>query len=137
MGKSKSCRCGDKTMTVVDLANSRSFCCSPEWPCEDQGSEVVCPNGTLVNINDKCRKRCPAAGLVSATAIATKEACDEENKCFQNKDLGYNVNEVCDHDQQKDEISFAEKFCGFNDSVPCFNNATTGLYNISQCYNPR
>ena len=135
-GFSKSiCQCGQQTMSIDELGNSRSYCCSPEWPCQDQGNKIVCQNGTLVSENDKCGNECPTGEGVSAMSIATKEACDKESKCYMNKDILYSVNEVCDH-SQNDESDFAKTFCGFDASVPCFNNVTTGMYSrMGQCYN--
>ena len=138
-GASKSiCQCGQLTMSIYELSGSRSYCCSSDWPCQDQGNKIVCKNGTLVNWNDKCGNECPTAEGVSAMAIATKEACDQEGKCFRNKDIYYAVNEICDHGHN-DEVEFTEKFCGFDgDSVPCLNNFTLVKYNrIGQCYNRR
>lgn len=85
-------------------------------------------------MNDKCANECPTAEGVSAMAIATKEACYQEGKCFRIKDSAYNLNEVCDHGQ-KNESDFAEKFCGSDGSLPCFNNST--FNRIGQCYNRR
>ena len=132
------CQCGQQTMSINQLSSSKSYCCSPDWPCQDQGDKIVCQNGTLVNFNDKCGKECPTAERVSAMAIATKEACDEEGKCFRNKNRDYDVNEACDHGHN-DENEFAEKFCGSDgNSVPCFNKFTLGRYKrIGQCYNTR
>ena len=84
-------------------------------------------------MNDKCGNECPTAEAVSAMAIATKEACDQEGKCYRNKNLYYDVNEVCDSGQ-KNESDFAEKFCGSLGGLPCYNNLTKGLLNIDQCY---
>ena len=130
-GASKSlCQCGQQTMAIYELDKSKSYCCSPDWSCQDQGNKIVCQNGTLLKYNDKCGNECPTAEVVSAMAIATKEACDQEGKCFKNKNTVYNVNEVCDH-SQNDESHFAEKFCGSDSrSVTCFNDVTIG-----QCYN--
>ena len=91
-----------------------------------------------MNQNDKCGNECPTAERVSAMAIATKAACNQEGKCFRNKDIYYSVNEVCDP-SQKNESDFAEKFCGFDDeSVPCFNNVTIGMHSsMGQCFQTR
>ena len=125
-------------MDINELERSRSYCCSPDWPCQDQGNKIVCQNGTLVKWNDKCGNECPTAEYVSAMAIATKEACDQEGKCFRTKGSGYDVNEVCNC-SQNDESNFAEKFCGSDGrSVPCFNNVTIGMHSrMGQCYNTR
>ena len=86
-------------------------------------------------MNDKCGNECPTAEFVSAMAIATKGACDQEGKCFINENTAYDVNEVCDH-SQKNGSDFAEKFCGIGRSVPCLNNVTNGMHNkVGQCYN--
>ena len=131
-------------MAMYELNRSRSYCCSPDWPCQDQGNKIVCQNGTLVSYNDKCGNECPTAEAVSAMAIATKEACDQEGKCYRNKNIYYDVNEVCDSGQ-KNESDFAEKFCGSDGKyemlkqgkpVPCFNNVTIGMHSrMGQCYN--
>ena len=133
------CQCGQQTMAIYELESSRSYCCSPDWPCQDQGNKIVCQNGTLVNINDKCGNECPTSDGASAMAIATKEACDQEGKCFRNKNIYYDVNEVCDSGQ-KNESDFAEKFCGIGrsdgESVPCFNKVTIGMHSrMGQCFN--
>ena len=135
-GSSKSiCQCGHQTMAIYELSAIRSYCCSPDWPCQEQDNKIVCQNGTLVSENDKCGNECPTGEGVSAMSIATKEACDKESKCYMNKDILYSVNEVCDH-SQNDESDFAKTFCGFDASVPCFNNVTTGMYSrMGQCYN--
>ena len=137
----KICQCGQQTMNINELQSSVSYCCSPDDQCQDQGYKIVCQNGTLVNWNDKCGNECPTAKGVSAMAIATKTACNNEGKCFKNRNRFtntnsvYSINEVCDHGQ-KNESDFAEKFCGRKGSVPCFNNVTQGIYNsIRQCYN--
>ena len=128
----KICQCGQQTMSINEF---KSYCCSPDWPCQDQGNKIVCKNGTLVNMNDKCGNECPTAEFVSAMAIATKGACDQEGKCFINENTAYDVNEVCDH-SQKNGSDFAEKFCGIGRSVPCLNNVTNGMHNkVGQCYN--
>ena len=122
-------------MTIDELDNSKSYCCSPDWLCQDQGNKIVCQNGTLVNWNDKCGNECPTTKAGSAMAIATKEACDQEGKCFRNKNIYYGVNEVCDIGLN-DESDFATKFCGSRGhSVPCFNNVTNGMHSrMGQCY---
>ena len=128
------CQCGQLTMTIEDLNRVKSYCCSPDWPCQDQGNKIVCQNGTVVKQNNKCANECPTAGIVSAIAIATKEACDLEHKCYQNKENSYDFNEICDLNQI-DGKQFAGKFCGSNGySEPCFNNVTTGIHKIGQCY---
>ena len=125
-------------MAIYELNRSRSYCCSPDWPCQDQGNKIVCQHGTLVSQNDKCGNDCPRVERGSAMAIATKDACDHKGKCFRNKDIGYSFNEVCGH-SQKNESNFAEKFCGSRsrgNSVPCFNNVTIGMHGrMGQCYN--
>ena len=136
-GASKSiCQCGQQTMAIHELESSRSYCCSPEWPCKDQGNKIVCQNGTLVKFNDKCGNECPTAESVSSMAIAAKEACDQEGKCFKNKNSYDDVYEVCDSGQ-KNKSDFAEKFCGSDGrSVSCFNNVTIGIHSrMGQCYN--
>ena len=89
-----------------------------------------------MNFNDKCGNKCPTAEFVSAMAIATKEACDQEDKCFRNRNSVYTVNQVCEH-SQKNESDFAEMFCGDDfRSVSCFNNVTVGMHSrMGQCYN--
>ena len=136
-GESKNiCQCGQDTVSILDLNKNKSYCCNHDWPCEDQGNEIVCQNGTITNLNKKCGNECVTAKYVSAMALETKDACDRKDvMCYINKNSAYTVNEVCGHENMSESV-FAVRFCGFSDrSRPCFNNVTSGIFNnIKQCY---
>ena len=122
-------------MSIDDMLFSRSYCCSLEQTCKDEGNRIVCQNGTLTSLNERCGSGCPTDKKGSAMALSTKEACDQGSiKCRKNKNIAYDIIEVCDQ-EQSNEDSYAEKFCGSFGGLPCSYNLTKGLQNIEQCYN--
>ena len=135
-GESKSiCQCGQNTMSIDDMNFSRSYCCILEQTCQDEGNRIVCQNGTLTSLNERCGDTCPIDKAGSAMAISTKEACNQGTiKCRKNKNIAYDINEVCNQEQDNED-SYAEKFCGSLGGLPCYNNLTKGLHKIEQCYN--
>ena len=133
------CKCGHDIISHFDMQDTRQYCCNSDVPCQKQGNTIICQNGTLLNVNDRCGKTCATAERVSSMAIATKKACGQENdKCYQNMDRLHYQNSVCNRDGHEDESEFANKFCGSFGGVPCYNKYTNGQYNkIGQCYNSR
>ena len=130
------CQCGQETMSIQDLAISKTYCCNRNIPCVDRGNKIVCETGSLVNVNDKCEEECPSAEGTSAMAIATKESLGPETKkCYLNMDRKYTLNKVYSN-SNTNEMEFARMHCGPSDfSIPCFNNFTRGLHkHIRQCY---
>lgn len=127
------CQCGEETMSIQDLANTKTYCCNRNLPCDDRGNKIVCQSGTLVNVNDKCKEECPTAEGMSALAIATNESLGSEaNKCYLNMDEEYSLNKVYSLGNNNGTV-FAKMHCGASNN--CFNNVTRGIHNnIRQCY---
>ena len=53
------CQCGDATYNRMQMAKTYSYCCNSS-PCNKMtSSNIICNNGTIKNINEKCNNNCP------------------------------------------------------------------------------
>ena len=137
-GSTKSyCQCGDQKYTLTDFYKKNIYCCSPNDACQQHDNTIFCQKGTILDTDQKCGHECPTSKVVSIMALASKDACFEDNyqtaKCYVNK--ASNFNKVCVN--HSETTNFGKMYCGSSGAVNCINEAIFSKNEIRQCYNYR
>ena len=59
------CICGNQTYTKREMTTKYVYCCSSPGSCDfeesDQGTDLICKNGTFKSVDLKCHDTCPYA----------------------------------------------------------------------------
>ena len=130
------CKCGSHQYTLTDFYKKNIYCCSPNDSCQQSNSTIICQKGTILDTDQKCGDECPTSKVVSTMALASMDACTEDNhqdtKCYVNK--ASNFNKICPN--QSEAGNFGKMYCGSNNgSVNCKNEVIFSKNEIRQCFN--
>ena len=103
---------------------------------------MICEEGTLSNINEKCSDTCPfmeLSNVASNLAISVND-CSEDTKCFEKIGL-YNKIITCNNDTLVSESSASfDEHCGggkISGNGKLCIPATNSKIKFHQCYNNR
>ena len=113
------------------------YCCS-ENPCSKIGNTVLCKNGTVKKIYERCYGQCPTAKLlVNFVTISSSDVCFKNNETGTCYDYKSSDNEnlyakVCQSsDVFETDQNFVMNHCGGQSEI-C--PTSDGLYQYRQCY---